>query len=123
MIDAMHTGQFLGMNCLESNRRQVLWAREAIELRIGELLQTNSHRDRVIGRRCFHFGALPARFDEAARHRRTDAFHAAARKHLLVRHIEQAVLEAGAAQIGNKDLHDCRSQIADCRLQLGGSSI
>ena len=51
------------------------------------------------------FLALIGDLDEAFRLRRTDAFDAAARQHVLAVHIEQTILEAGAAKIGDEDFH------------------
>ena len=62
-------------------------------------------RGRVVGRRQLGLFRDAAGGDVAARLVRADALDAAAAEHALVRHVEQAVLEARAAQVGNQDLH------------------
>ena len=48
---------------------------------------------------------LAADLDDAAAFRRADPFDAAARKLALVGHVEQPILEARRAQVGDEDLH------------------
>src|SRR6266849_3304932 len=59
----------------------------------------------MVGRGEVDLVSNSARFHKAAGHLRADPFHAAARQHPLVRHVKQAVLEAGAAEIGDQDFH------------------
>src|SRR5262249_17765966 len=61
--------------------------------------------DGVVGGGQVGLDAHAAGLDVAAGPVGADPLHAAAREHLLRRHVEQAVLEAGAAQVRNQDLH------------------
>ena len=74
--------------------------------RIGQLLQALPHRHRMIGHLRRQLLPLAADLDEAAAFRRADPFDAAARKLPLVGHIEQPILEARRAEVGDEDLHD-----------------
>src|SRR5436190_21497651 len=54
---------------------------------------------------CFQLGLLSVDLDEARAFRRADSLHPAARKLPLIGHIEQPILEACRAEIGNEDFH------------------
>src|SRR5262249_15846043 len=74
-------------------------------LRVGQLLQAQPHGGGVIFRHDRHVLARAARLDERLRLRRADAFDATTRVQLLAVHVEQAVLEAGPAQLRDEDSH------------------
>src|SRR4051812_43361178 len=99
----MHAGQPASVDRLEADGSEVAWILQAAAF--CQLLKTVLHGDGMIGGGDRVFVAIARRFDKARRLRGPDAFDAAARNHALVRHIEEAVLEAGAAQVGDKNEH------------------
>src|SRR6516164_7228390 len=113
----MHAGQVLGMDCLETDGGKLTSTRQT--LFACELLQTEPNRRGVVPRRQHFFFALPGDLDEALSLRGTDTLDAAARQNFFACHVEQAILETGAAQIGHENLHDTsvvrRPQSEACR--------
>src|SRR5262245_52057036 len=91
------------MHGLEADRRQLARGFQRAEL--DELLQAEPHRGRVVRRSCLTLDLPIANLGGAARHGRADALDRAARQQRLAVHLEQAILEAGAAQVGDQDLH------------------
>src|SRR5262245_19266879 len=102
----MHAGQALRVDCLESDSAQLRRFSQAAELGLGELLEAMPDGHRMIASRQNTFVAAVARLYVAARSFRADPLHAASRQHPLLRHVEQPVLEASAAQIGDENFHD-----------------
>ena len=101
----MHAGHLLGMHRLETDGRQVVGILERADLRIGQELQAGLDRDRVVGNRPFSLGRAALRLGVRPRSGRADPLDPAARKYLLRRHVEETVLEAGAAEVCDQDLH------------------
>src|SRR5260370_39901782 len=73
---------------------------------LGKLLQARLDGNRMVLGFDSRFLLLACNLDEASPLAGADALDPAARQHPLVRHVEEAGLEAGAAQVGHENLHD-----------------
>jgi len=65
----------------------------------------SANRFRVVRHRRLQLLPLATDFDEAGAFGRANPFHSSARKLPFSVHIEQAILEAGRAEVGDEDQH------------------
>ena len=108
LVDPLHAGEVPGVDRLEADRRDLGGVLEHAELGVGQLVEAELHGVAVVGDRLDQLDARPwpsgSTTLASAEPIRSIA---PARQQRLgrVAEVEEAILEAGAAEVGDEDLH------------------
>ena len=106
-INLVDAGQVAGVYRFEPDRRDVRGVLQHPELLVRELFETNLDGVSVVGDRLDEFDLASGRLDLDLGVLGADPFDRATGQHLLrpVAQVVEPVLEAGAAEVGDEDLH------------------
>ena len=107
LVDEVNAGEIASVHRLEADRRDFGRVAQHADLGIGQLVEAKLDRFAVIGDRADQLALASGRLDDDLGAGRADPLDRTARQERLgrVAHVEEAVLEAGAAQVGDEDLH------------------